>query len=627
MADRNLLRNQYSKQRRTIVNNFKTSQSLIPMVDGDLLIPHYRGVYSKGFAGHTGPNGIIIGPNPTLYSTYIEALRKRDQNLLNQVYLQTGTLTDAHCVFDIELEGKYKSTYGTYTIPPAPSIRSLTAAAELLEVYVMSLLRNFNFHILDTDCIFYKNIPTEAKSYVNTLIGHLNVPSIRDHLNHPSLFENGDITPDTLFRGISRGDLIGPYVSQFFYYETAVGNLKLEQKYQCLDLSENIVPDISNSKYSFLKTEQDFVSVWNGASRTSSLSTKTKYMTNLMDLVMYINRDQIWESIFVTASLLLSRRIPIGFFVNPTRKPPVSRFVNLGPVDLYNLMTKATKLAMNATWVWKWTQLRPRPEEMAYQVHLEKTYSSSQLNGSSINFPSELINSPILNEIAAKNNGKYMMPLAYSQGSPFHPSYPGGHATIAGAMVAIMKAWFNCDSLIPAVVPDLNGENLVLYRLESQPNEVQFLRIEDELNKIATNCSHSRNMAGIHYRMDSESGIALGEQVAIDVLKDEVHKYSDEITFRFRRRNGEIVTISNHNNPVASGVSYPSTISIPDPENPSNTKTINYVEKYAQGLTPIYSTAVEVLKLPNGKSATDPTDNDVSIFSNNSLIAENQVLF
>ena len=597
MADRNILRDQYSKQRRTIVNNFKNSQTLIPVVEGDLTIPNYRGVYSKGFAGHTGPNGIIIGPNSTLYSTYIEALRTRNQALLNQVYSQTGTLTDAHCVFDVELEGKYKSSYA---IPLAPRITSLTAAAEILEVYVMALVRNFNFHILDTNCIFYKNIPSEAKSTLNNYIGWLNVPQIRDNLNCPLM--NGDISANTLFRGISRGDLIGPYVSQFFYYETAVGNLKLEQKYQCLDLSENIVPDISNSKYNFLKTEQDFISVWNGGSRTSSLPTKTKYMTNLMDLVLYINRDQIWESIFITASLLLSRRIPIGFYVKPSRKTPVSRFVNLGPLDLYNLMMKATKLAMNATWVWKWSQLRPRPEEMAYQIHLAKTYTSSQLNGSTINFPSELLNSPILEEISRLNNGKYLMPLAYSQGSPFHPSYPGGHATIAGAMVAIMKAWFNCDSLIPAVVPDMNGENLVLYRLESDPTEVQFLRIEDELNKIATNCSHSRNMAGIHYRIDSESGIAIGEQVAIDVLTEEVNKYSDEITFRFRRRTGEVVTISNNKNPVVP-VAYPSEIVIPDPENLNNNKTIKYKQKYQdqEGLTPIYSTGVEVLKLPNGK--------------------------
>ena len=614
MTDRNLLREQYPKQRKAIVNNFKNSQTLIPVVEGDLNIPNYRGVYSKGFVGHTGPNGIPIGPNPVLYSRFIEAIKSRNQTLLNQVYSSSSKLVDVHCVFDIELEGKYKSSF---VIPNAPSITSLTAAAEILEVYVMALLRNYNFHILDPECIFYDNISKEAETYLKTLIGYLNLPGIKGKFRYQQVDSSGNITIDTLFRGISRGDVIGPYVSQFFYYETAIGNLKLEQKYQCLDISENTISDISNSRYYFGKTEQYFNKIWNGGDESSALQTKTKYMTTLLDLMMYINRDQIWEAIFVTASLFLSRGVDIGFHTS-SRSPRYARFINLGPVDLYNLMTKATKLAMNSTWVWKWSQLRPRPEEMAYQIHLAKNYNSSDLSGSAINFPSELLNNPILNEIASKNNGKYLMPLGYSQGSPFHPSYPGGHATIAGAMVTIMKAWFNCDWLIPAVVPDLTGDNLVMYKLKNDnSNSIQYLRIEDELDKIVTNCSHSRNMAGIHYQSDSEVGILIGEQAAISVLQDEVNKYSDNIAFRFRRRSGEVVTIANHKNPLNSP-DYPSTL-----EDGGN--TINYSNYVAQGQKKIYSTQVKVLKLPNGQSP-NPTANALSVFSNNSIIP-NEILF
>jgi membrane-associated phospholipid phosphatase len=607
MGDRNLLRSQYSKQRKTIVENFKKSQTLIPVVEGDLNIPNYRGVYSKGFVGHTGPNGIVVGPNPVLYAKFIEAIRTRNQTLLNEVYSTSSKLVDAHCLFDVELEGRYKSSF---VIPPAPSITSLTAAAEILEVYVMALVRNYNFHILDPECIFYDDIPQDAKNYLNTLIGYLNRDGIKGNFRYQLVDSNGNITINTLFRGISRGDTIGPYVSQFFYYETAIGNLKLEQKYQCLDLSENIIPDISNSKYYFGKTEQYFNEIWNGGIKSSALQTKTKYMTTILDLAMYINRDQIWEAIFVTASLFLSRGVDIGFHTS-SRNPGFARFVNLGPVDLYNLLTKATKLAMNSTWVWKWSQLRPRPEEMAYQIHLAKKYASSDLSGSVINFPSALLNNPILEEIATRNNGKYLMPLGYSQGSPFHPSYPGGHATIAGAMVTIMKAWFNCDWLIPAVVPDLTGENLVMYKLKND-DKVQYLRIEDELDKIVTNCSHSRNMAGIHYQSDTEVGILIGEQAAISVLQDEVNKYSDNIAFRFRRRSGEVVTLSNHKNPIVSPL-YPTKVF----DGINNEIEINYKTNYVtQGQTEIYSTQVKVMKLPNGQSP-NPTANALSVFSNN----------
>lgn len=605
MEERKLLRDQYSKQRRTMIDNFRSSQTLVPMVKGDLSIPHYRGVYSKGFVGHTGPNGIAVGPNPILYSQFIEAMRTRNQTLLNQVYDVCPMLVDLHCVFDVELEGRYKSSF---VIPSAPSITSLQSSAEILEIYAMSLLRNFNFHIFDPDCVLYQEISVDAKDYLNKILGHLNIPAIRDNLHSPPFEENRNITVDTLFRGKSRGDLIGPYVSQLLYYETAIGNLKLEQKYQCLDISENIVPDISSSNYYFGKSEQYFREIWNGQSKSSSLPTKTKYITTPLDLAMYINRDQIWEALFISASLFLSRKIPTGFYTK-SRVPGSSRFINLGPVDLYNLMMKATKLAMNSAWIWKWSQLRPRPEEMAYQIHLSKIYTSSQL-GSHVNFPLELMDNPILIDISNNNNGKFLMPLCYSQGSPFHPSYPAGHAVIAGAMSTIMKAWFNCDWEIPAVVPDHSGDKLVLYKLTSEPNMIQYLKLGDEIDKLATNCSISRNMAGIHYRSDAENGILLGEQVAISVLEDEVKKYTDEIAFRFRRRTGEVVTIANHTKPLPVS-SYPSKID-----------NIDYDPK---GLTSIYSTPVGRIKLPNGE-VPNITQNSLSVFSNNSIFV-NETLF
>ncbi len=33
--------------------------------------------------------------------------------------------------------------------------------------------------------------------------------------------------------------------------------------------------------------------------------------------------------------------------------------------------------------------------------------------------------------------------MAFPEGSPTHPSYGAGHATVAGACVTILKAWFD----------------------------------------------------------------------------------------------------------------------------------------------------------------------------------------
>ena len=56
------------------------------------------------------------------------------------------------------------------------------------------------------------------------------------------------------------------------------------------------------------------------------------------------------------------------------------------------------------------------------------------------NYPlqSDVFNSQARNGIL--KNGAYFLPQAFPEGSPQHPSYPQGHATIAGACVTILKA-------------------------------------------------------------------------------------------------------------------------------------------------------------------------------------------
>lgn len=42
----------------------------------------------------------------------------------------------------------------------------------------------------------------------------------------------------------------------------------------------------------------------------------------------------------------------------------------------------------------------------------------------------------------------------------------------------------------------------------------------DELDKLASNISIGRLFAGIHWRSDAAAGLALGEEVAIQVLRE-----------------------------------------------------------------------------------------------------------
>lgn len=43
----------------------------------------------------------------------------------------------------------------------------------------------------------------------------------------------------------------------------------------------------------------------------------------------------------------------------------------------------------------------------------------------------------------AQKYGTYFLPMAFPEGSPTHPSYGSGHATVAGACTTILKAFFD----------------------------------------------------------------------------------------------------------------------------------------------------------------------------------------
>jgi hypothetical protein len=65
------------------------------------------------------------------------------------------------------------------------------------------------------------------------------------------------------------------------------------------------------------------------------------------------------------------------------------------------------------------------------------------------------------------------------------------------------------------------------------------MTIGGELNKLASNVSIGRNIAGVHWRSDYTESVFLGEQVAIQVLQDYGFTYNEDfIGFGLTNFNG-----------------------------------------------------------------------------------------
>jgi hypothetical protein len=149
----------------------------------------------------------------------------------------------------------------------------------------------------------------------------------------------------------------------------------------------------------------------------------------------------------------------------------------------------------------------------------------------------QLLTSPALDLVRART-GNWLLPLAFAEGSPIHPSFGAGHATVAGACVTILKALFDGTAVVTnPVMPSLDGRSL-------EPFVGPPLTVEGELNKLASNVATGRNIAGVHWRSDGVDSLKAGEEIAISILRDGRRRFAEPFGgFTFNRFDGQTVNI------------------------------------------------------------------------------------
>jgi hypothetical protein len=197
-------------------------------------------------------------------------------------------------------------------------------------------------------------------------------------------------------------------------------------------------------------------------------------------------------------------------------------------------VTEVATRALKAVWYEKWyVHRRLRPEAFGGLIH-------HRLSGDAA-YPvhHEILDSGVVNSTFSRY-GTYLLPQAFPEGCPTHPSYGAGHATVAGACVTILKAWFDESFVIQdPVVPNAGGSALVPYK----GADAGELTVGGELDKVAANIATGRNMAGIHYRSDYWESVQLGESVALGLLQEQKATYNEQATFTLTRFDGTTASI------------------------------------------------------------------------------------
>ncbi len=463
--------------------------------------PARLGTYTKGL-----PHNSFGEVDPTAFASFKRALASGAPNDWEDVVLGGGRpLTDPQSGLAFDLQGVDGHAVAA---PPAPAFASAENAGEMVELYWMALLRDTNWND-------YATSPLAAAACAD--------------LNALSVFkgprQGGLVTPQTLFRDIPPGCTTGPFLSQFMLLSTPFGS-------EFVSRQQRTFMPASDKMTSFA----DWLTVQNGGTTTERnvFDTTRRWVRNGRDIAAWVHMDVLFQAYF-NALLILgtppdavdSESGGVGCPPNPGNPYLDSRtqvgFGTFGPPGFVGSLTEVSTRALKATWNQKWfVHRRIRPEMMGGRVHVQKT--TNRYPGL---IHADLLNSPVLGQIKAKF-GSYLHPQAFPEGSPTHPSYTAGHATVAGASVTVLKALFD-ESFVMAEPVMVSADGLSLVPYSGAP-----LTVGGELNKLASNIATGRNQAGVHWRSDSYQSMLLGEQIAISVMKDQRPTYNENRDGFFR---------------------------------------------------------------------------------------------
>lgn len=432
--------------------------------------------YSKNL-----PHNELGEVDPNAYQQLLLALASGDPTQFESIPLGgSGKLIDPQAAYAFDLEG---ADSHRLAIAAPPAFSSAWEAGEMVELYWQALTRDVPF-------IEFPSNPT-----IRNVI--LDLSAMSDFRGPKS---GRAVTPETLFRGDTPGDLAGPYLSQFLLRDVPCGAITIVQRYRTTAPGDDHMRDYE----AWLKSQNGMP-----PQPANKYDATLRYIRNGRDLGEFARRDFTYQA-FLNACLILLSFGPAALdrgnpYLNSATQ---DGFVMFGASHILDLVARVTSAALRAAWCQKWlVHRRLRPEVFAARVH-------NRIAGMAA-YPihPEVLTSQGASAVFGKS-GSYLLPMAYPEGSPAHPAYPAGHSAIAGACATVLKAFFNESFVIPKLV-QASADGLSLLPFAGRP---LTLTVGGELNKLAANIGFGRTVAGVHWRSDVTEGMKLGEEVAINLL-------------------------------------------------------------------------------------------------------------
>jgi hypothetical protein len=478
----------------------------------------------------------------------------------------------------------------TYEMPPAPTVLSITAAAEMTELYWMSLLRDVSFDKFGTDAGIKDAADEIYEKFGEAVADDDDDGHLKPGIDVPGSAETlAPITPQNVFRLGLPGEEVGPLVSQFFIRRINYGTQTIDQKQRPYKKGMNYLSKFDSWRHAQNSGNGDDHVDYRKSNEVSATyyEAEDRYISTPRDLARFVNKDALHQAYFNATLLLLSGGAkwtpgnPYG-----DGRPLAGReagFGTLGGPHILALVSEVATRALKIVWYQKWqTHLRLRPEAYGGLVHVQNIGANGTKRPYGL--PEWVATSKAAKAVRELNKNKdeedsLLLPMAFTAGSPVHPAYGAGHASVAGICVTVLKAFFktfegnNSDNAVPIPLVCVNGgpDGCLTERpnpyLPPAPFKTYItgvdssgqgyrteipatgLTIEGELNKLAMNVAMGRSMGGVHWRTDNTRSLQLGEAIAAHILADITVDLAEKPEFTFRtfsrKKDGKpkIVTI------------------------------------------------------------------------------------
>lgn len=504
------------------------------------------------------------------------------------------------------------------TMPPAPRLDSEELAAEMCEVYCQALLRDTHVSQLRNEVKGQGAIDVRNEYENQRELTGFTIDQALDLMNQQAWFgknsadsgltsaERDRLRPEqargNAFRGLTPGDDVGPYISQFML----IGNSGINSNDRSRNLADGKITygairidqrvRVARPTIDYMTEFGNYIDVQNAA-RVSGLedyvdthcSLPYRFITTPRDLATYVHYDALYEAYLNACLIMLGIGVPFDSGL-PFQRSDISDhqqgFAQFGGPHILSLVCEVATRALKAVRFQKFNvHRRLRPEALAARISKFEDFGTSeafrpmkeihhrladpQVDGKSI---LEWVKDHNSIQNGSGGNRLALLPMAFPEGSPMHPAYGAGHATVAGACVTILKAFFDAGTQLVEKVdggedrpicyePNEDGSQIVSlldqkpYGDEARKGYVKTLgaqrvdqssvreiprlkadydfvplTVEGELNKLASNISIGRDWAGVHYFTDYIESLRMGEQIAIGLLEEQKLTYRENFS-------------------------------------------------------------------------------------------------